>query len=158
MSRGPKGLSKQKNVNRPQQYGAGTAKTFQNNKNHKRSVSDGGIFNNIGLKAKAMQVIGGLKDFTGVTGPAYVNTQQQIPTKDKSIQNSQKSFEMRINEMRSANGLPTHDLSSSDKLKSKPHVSQNTRYLQQNMMILEEGDDEREDRTNTHNTIISQES
>ena len=76
MSRGPKGLSKQKNVNRPQQYGAGTSKTFQNNKNHKRSVSDGGIFNNIGLKAKAMQVIGGLKDFTGVTGPAYVNTQQ----------------------------------------------------------------------------------
>jgi hypothetical protein len=42
-------------------------------KNHKRSVSDGGIFNNIGLKAKAMQVIGGLKDFTGGGGPAYVN-------------------------------------------------------------------------------------
>lgn len=59
-----------------------------------------------------MQVIGGLKDFTGVMGPAYVNTQQQIPTKDKSIQNSQKSFEMKINEMRSANGLPAHGAST----------------------------------------------
>ena len=41
--------------------------------------------------------------------------------KDKSMQNSQKSFENKINEIRQTNGLPR---------------------IQQNMVILEEGDDE----------------
>lgn len=72
------------------------------------------------------------------------------------MQNSKRSFETKINEIRSANGLPSQSTGNQGNMNPNnqtPH--QNTRYLEQNMMILEEGDDEREDKTITHNTIIS---
>jgi hypothetical protein len=62
---------------------------------------------------------------------------------------------MKINEMRSANGLTTQAAGAQVKTNPNQQVPQNTRYLEQNMMILEEGEDEREERTITHNTIIS---
>jgi hypothetical protein len=51
-----------------------------NTKNHKRSVSDGGMFNNLGLKSKGIRPPGQVQGTSEIT---YI--QQKIPIKEKSM-------------------------------------------------------------------------
>lgn len=99
---------------------------------HKRSVSDGGIFNNVGLKAKAIQVAAKNNQslFNDANGAAQSSNrgsilqpynanysgshsghqQQSIPLKENG--QLKNTFEQRIHEMRLQNGLNVSSASS----------------------------------------------